>query len=191
MRAAPSSASSPYLERKDIGMDSFKEDVRLARAGDTGAFARLYEKVYKDMYRTALAGLRGSQDAQDAVSEAVLDAFGSMKKLRDIEAFRIWIFRILSTKIKKKQREYSMPQNVDVFEHEEMVSAQTDIYSVEVNEALGKLSGEERLVISLCAVGGYTSEQIAGITGQKASTVRSRLSRARTKLCAELFPNEI
>lgn len=172
-------------------MDSFKEDVRLARAGDTGAFARLYEKVYKDMYRTALAGLRGSQDAQDAVSEAVLDAFGSMKKLRDIEAFRIWIFRILSTKIKKKQREYSMPQNVDVFEHEEMVSAQTDIYSVEVNEALGKLSGEERLVISLCAVGGYTSEQIAGITGQKASTVRSRLSRARTKLCAELFPNEI
>lgn len=171
-------------------MKSFKEDVKLARDGDADAFARLYEKVYKDMYHVALGGLRSSQDAQDAVSEAVLDAFGSVKRLRDIEAFRVWIFRILSTKIKQKQREYAKPYSVDVYEHEEAASTETDIYSVEVNEALGKLSGDERLVISLCAISGYTSEQIARITGQKASTVRSKLSRARAKLCAELFPNE-
>lgn len=171
-------------------MNNFQEDVRLARAGDADAFARLYKQVYKDMYRTALAGLRSSQDAQDAVSDAVLDAFGNVRRLRDIEAFRAWIFRILAAKIKRRQREYSAANASDVYEQTESATEETDIYSVEVNEALGKLSGDERLVISLCAVNGYSSDQIAGIMGIKASSVRSKLSRAREKLFAELYPDK-
>ncbi len=56
-------------------MESFSEDVILARKGDTAAFSRLYEMVYKDLYHIALYCLRDPHDASDAVSDTVLDAF--------------------------------------------------------------------------------------------------------------------
>ena len=82
------------------------EDVKLAQKGSTEAFARLYSDVYKDMYHIALYSLRSSHDASDVVSDTVLDAFCSIKKLRDPSLFRSWIMKILSAKVKQKQKEY-------------------------------------------------------------------------------------
>ena len=76
-------------------MKSFSEDVKLARNGDTDAFARLYAEVYKDLYHIALYSLGNVHDACDAVSDTVLDAFCSIGRLRDEKAFRSWIMRIL------------------------------------------------------------------------------------------------
>ena len=65
-------------------MEEFIKYVSLAKKGDTEAFAKLYSLVYKDMYHIALYSLRNSQDASDAVSEAVLDAFSSIGNLRSV-----------------------------------------------------------------------------------------------------------
>ena len=65
-------------------MKDFKNDVSLARKGDTEAFARLYSIVYKEMYHTALYNLRNRHDAYDAVSETVIDAFASIGKLKKV-----------------------------------------------------------------------------------------------------------
>ncbi len=40
---------------------------------DTKTFAQMYETVYQDLYRFALCMLRNPQDAEDAVSEAVVE----------------------------------------------------------------------------------------------------------------------
>ena len=42
---------------------------------DTKTFAQMYETVYKDLYRFALCMMRNPQDAEDAVSEAVVAAY--------------------------------------------------------------------------------------------------------------------
>ena len=81
--------------------------VRRAQSGDTGAFAQLYEGVYQDLYRFALYVLKHPQDAQDVVSDTVMDAFAQIGELRKSEAFRAWIFRILSNKCKRKLKEYA------------------------------------------------------------------------------------
>ena len=49
-----------------------------AQSGDTGAFAQLYEGVYQDLYRFALYVLKHPQDAQDVVSDTVMDAFAQI-----------------------------------------------------------------------------------------------------------------
>ena len=72
-------------------MDQYQDWVEAARAGDAHAFARLYEAVYKDMYRFALYTLRNETDAEDAVSEAVTDAYASIHKLRSADAFKAWM----------------------------------------------------------------------------------------------------
>lgn len=165
-------------------MKDFSEDAERARKGDTEAFSRLYAGIYEDLYHIAFYSLRNSHDACDAVSDTVIDAFCSIGKLRDQKAFRSWIMRILSAKIKRKQKEYfNAPIDIEeaVFE-----SSDFDYLSFEVKETLENLDPESRLIISMSVLGGYSSREIAKICDLNANTVRSKLSRIKKRLCAEL-----
>ena len=93
--------------------------------------------------------------------------------------------KILSAKVKQKQKEYfaageelNDAAKIDSFNYE----------SAELREALGKLDGESRLLLSMSVLGGYTSDEIAGICNIKSGTVRSKLSRIKEKLRLELTP---
>lgn len=165
-------------------MNDFSTDVKLARAGDTEAFARLYSLVYKDLYHIALYSLRSSHDACDAVSDTVLDAFTSIGKLRDEKAFRGWIMRILAAKIKRRQREYFA--NTAELKDEELPDEDFSYENVELKEAVGRPDPQSRLILSMSALEGYTGDEIAQICGMNPATVRSRLSRIKEKLRLEL-----
>lgn len=161
-------------------MDSYKEDIALAVKGDCDAFARLYSLIYKELYAFALYSLRNEADAQDAVSDAVMDAFAQIKKLRDENAFKAWFFKILSAKIKRKQKEYAnMPQ---VENYSEIAAFCAEFENIELKQAMKLLGEEERLVLSLSAIGGYKSKEIAKMCKMKDATVRSKISRAKQKL---------
>lgn len=166
-------------------MSDIQNDVRLAQAGDTDAFARLYATVYKDMYHIALYTLKNSHDAADTVSDAVLDAFCSVKKLRDPMSFQPWIMKILSAKIKRRQKEYF--SSADELP-DDSCFADFSFESVELREAVDRLDTGSRLLLSLSVLGGYSSDEISRICDIKASTVRSRLSRIKDKLRLELSP---
>lgn len=166
-------------------MDNFTEDVRLARNGDSDAFVRLYTLVYKNLYRIALYNLRSPHDACDAVSDTVLEAYSTIGRLRDERAFRSWIMRILSAKIKRKQREY-FADSVELTEDSD-TGTEFDFGSIELREAVERLDPESKLILSMAVLEGYTSEEIAKICNIKASTVRSKLSRIKQRLRLELI----
>lgn len=84
-----------------------RELAERARNGDQEAFAGLYREVYEDLYRFALYVLKNPHDAQDAAAETVADAYASVGKLRKPEAFRPWIFKILTNKCKRRLKEYN------------------------------------------------------------------------------------
>ena len=162
----------------------FAQCVKKARAGDADAFAELYSTVYKDLYRIALVNLKNQHDASDVVSDTVLEAFSSIKKLKDEKAFKAWIIKILTVKIKNKQKEYIKTRNYQE-ELESVEQEKTDEINyggLEVMEEFRRLNEEERLVLSLSVVSGYTSEEIAKVTGLSANTVRSKAARAKIKL---------
>jgi RNA polymerase sigma-70 factor (ECF subfamily) len=166
---------------------SFVSAVKKARRGDTDAFAELYAAVYKDLYRIAVSNLKNRHDASDAVSDAVLEAFASVKNLRDEHAFKAWIIKILTVKIKGKQKEYAKANNyrleLDSLDDAELRSREDTAFdNVELTEALGKLKEDERLILTLGVVSGYKSEEIAKIVGMSANTVRSKTARAKIKL---------
>lgn len=142
-------------------------------------FARYYESVYRDLYRFALYTLKNPHDAEDAVSETVADAYASVGKLRDTEAFKSWIFKILSNKCKRKLKEYinktaELPETLSV--HDRMEEG------VQVREAFSHLAEEERLLISMQVFGGYKSHEIGEIMHMNDNTVRSRISRGLKKM---------
>lgn len=163
-------------------------EVKKAKRGDAAAFAGLYQQIYADLYRFALYTLKNKTDAEDAVSETVVDAFASIGKLRQPEAFKGWMFRILYNKCKDKLREY-VKKDVELPEDYREVPAEEKIEDGAVMRALFfELGEEDRMIISMHLFAGYTSKEIAKLLGLNENTVRSKESRALKKLARELEP---
>ncbi|MCH5350038.1 MAG: sigma-70 family RNA polymerase sigma factor [Oscillospiraceae bacterium] len=173
-----------------MNAEDFSQRVKKARDGDADAFAELYSLVYKELYHIALVNLKNQHDASDVVSDTVLEAYSSIKKLRDEKAFKAWIIKILTAKIKRKQKEYikkrDYQQDIDDLENaegvEQKISREINYGGLEIMEEFRRLGEDERLVLSLSVVSGYTSEEIAKVTGLSANTVRSKAARAKIKL---------
>ena len=165
-------------------MENFSESVEKARKGDADAFAELYAIIYKELYYIALCNLRNTHDAADAVSDAVLDAYKSISKLKDINAFKGWMLKILTFKIKRKQKEYIEIRNTSAQmpEGKDQKDMDNKYNEFEIIQQLDLLNENEKLCFSLNAVCGYTSDEISKMTGIKSATVRSHLSRGKEKL---------
>ena len=160
-------------------MVELKALVEQAKRKDKDAFAKLYELVYQDMYRFALYTLKNPQDAEDVVSDTVVDAYESIRKLRNADAFKGWIFKILSNKCRRKMKDY-VNKTVEVPED---LSHQGDFTEdVATREAFMRLDNEERLIISMSVFAGYSSREIGAILKKSDNTVRSDKSRALKKM---------
>lgn len=160
--------------------EDFRTLVKAAKKGDRHSFALLYSNIYKELYRYALFTLRSSQDAEDCVSEAVIDAYRTIGNLKNEESFKAWFFKILSAKCKRKMKEYyKNPQQEIDFSEEYFDDLDTGI---DLKNAFLTLSDEDRMIISLTIFGGYNSKEISKIIKMNSSTVRSRYSRALEKL---------
>ncbi len=161
-------------------MEEKKQLVECAKAGDTHAFARLYEEIYEDLYRYAYYMLQNKQDAEDAVSEGVLAAFDGIHKLRKAEAFRGWMFQIVTNICRKKRKEY-LKKTVEL--EENMVDWMEDAgEAMDVRKALKLLTEEERQIVGMSVLAGYSSEEIGKSMRLKSGTVRSKLSRSLEKM---------
>lgn len=148
-------------------------------------FMELYEEIYQDMYRMAYYYMGNTQDAEDAVQETALTAYEHFGRLKNKDAFRPWIFKILVNRCKKSLKRRSRRESLKEdpkTAYEPSLTAQA-----EMRELLGKLEDEERLIVSLAVFGGYRGEDIARLLNKNHSTVRSKYRRALKKLEAELM----
>ena len=152
-------------------------------------FLDLYGKVYKDLYRLAFYYLGNPQDAEDAVSEAVLKAYEKFDTLRSEEAFRGWIFAILVNCCKTQWRKRSLHTMAELKEEPSYSPGLDD--RVLAEHMLACLSEEERRIVVLSVFGGYKGEEIAGILGRKHSTIRSKYRRALKKLEKKILAEEV
>ena len=150
--------------------------------GDKEAFAELYLLYRDSLYRYAYFKLGDPQFAQDAVSACIVSAYEGIMSLRYAAAFKGWIFKILYRCCCKQIEEQAAERVRADAEELDRLSAEPDTLSPELKEAFGVLSPEDRDIILLSVLAGYNSREIAGITGFKANTVRSRLARGLKKM---------
>lgn len=162
-----------------------EELVRAAKAGDAGAFTELYQEIYRDLYHFAYYMLKHAEDAKDAVSDAVMDAWAAIGTLKKEEAFKSWMFAILSNKCRAKLREYAnRPGELTEALADTFVSAEgvTSPEHVQLREEFLKLPETDRLIIGLHLFAGYKTKELAEVLHMNANTVRSRESRALKRL---------
>lgn len=154
--------------------------IRRAIRGDADAFAALYEVIYKDLYKFALYTLKHPEDAEDVVSDTVMDAWAGIKNLRKEESFKSWMFKILSNKCRQKLKSY-LDKTAQLQEEIPAPVSDTDT-NLDVRIAFQMLGDEDRLILSLNLFAGYTSAEIGKILNLNDNTVRSRQKRALEKM---------
>lgn len=152
-------------------------------------FLELYEAVYKDLYRFAYYYLGNAQEAEDAIGETVLKAYEKFDSLRNEDAFRSWIFKILVNQCKSQFRKSGNRKTAELFEepsyHPELDDA------VIAKDMLSGLSKEERQIVALTVFGGYKGDEIAKMLHRRHSTIRSKYRRALKKLEQQILAEEV
>lgn len=138
----------------------------------------------------ALYTLGSQQDAEDAVADTFAEAWKGIKNLREPEAFRSWMFRILSARCKRQVAQIvTRKKEIDLdsyYETAEEAMPETATRRAELSEALGTLSPEERQIVLLSVLEGYTMREIASMLEMPQGTVSSKLSRSLKKLRLQL-----
>ena len=69
--------------------------VRAAKAGDRAAFDALVGLYYRSVYRTAMAALQRSEDADDATQDAFVLAWRKVAGFRGDSSFKTWLLTIV------------------------------------------------------------------------------------------------
>jgi RNA polymerase sigma-70 factor (ECF subfamily) len=124
-----------------------------------------------------------SASAEDLVQETMLLAWRGFPGFQTGTNARAWLFRILFNAFHGANRK----ARLETPPSEESVRPMLQ-EAMEIAEALDALSVEQRTVLLLAVVEGFSCQEIAGILDVPIGTVMSRLSRARQELRKSLKP---
>ena len=151
-------------------------------------FSAVVMEHSRRMYRAARAVLDSDADAEDAVGQAVLQAWQSLDKLRDKSAVRPWLVKITvncAYALRRKQGKVVYLEDLD-----SEPAAQAPPRYDSLREAVSALPPERPVVVTLFYYEDMSVEQIAKCLGVPQGTVKSRLSRARKQLKEALQEQE-
>ena len=151
-------------------------------------FADAVTEHSRRMYRAARAVLDSDADAEDAVGQAILQAWQSLDKLRDKSAVRPWLVKIAVNCAYAQRRKQG---KVIYLEDVTPEPAAPDIpQNGGLWEAVCALPPERRAAVVLFYYEGMQVDEIARALGVPQGTVKSRLNRARKQLKEMLCDKE-
>ncbi len=157
--------------------------VERARGGDRGAFARLVEPRWDRLVRRARSVV-GEGEAEDAVQDGLVLAWGKLGSLAKPQAFAAWLDRVVLRCCLRRVRR--RPLLVPIAEVPEPSHTGNPGAAVDVARALAALAPQQRAVMHLTVVEGMSDGEIATLMGIAAASVRAHRRRAREKL-ARIF----
>lgn len=147
---------------------------------DETTYIAVSEQYMPSLYRAAYSIVQNRHDAEDAVQQALLNAWKGREKARD-GAERAWMMRIVInecyTILRKRQR--SIP--TDQVPETPVQQADPALY-----EAISALPENLRTPFLLKYMEGMSEKEVAAALGLPLPSVKNRLFRARKKLQKEL-----
>ena len=144
-----------------------------------------------------------SEDAYDMSQEAFIKAYNSLSSFRGDSKFSVWLYRIVSNVcldfIRSRARKPSVSLSTENDDGEDVEidiadEGQTPENLMDrkltrdaVQRGLKSLPPDHRQILLLREIQGLSYEEISDVLGLEVGTVKSRIFRARKKLCAFLI----
>ncbi|RKU19181.1 hypothetical protein C6503_08155 [Candidatus Poribacteria bacterium] len=188
------SLSGRYLmKNNDVAL------IQRVLAGDETAFAELVNKYQKPVHTLAWRKIGDFHIAEDITQEVFLKVYQRLHILKDPNQFSGWLYvitaNLCATWLRKKRiqtqplkdTETTMIQEDAYSRHvvEERMKTTAESQREVVKKLLAKLKESERTVMALHYLGEMTVTEISRFLGVSASTIKSRLRRARNRLKEE------
>ena len=135
----------------------------------------------------AISLCRDVHTADDLVQDTIVKAWTNIEKFTVGTNMRAWLFTILRNTFfslkRKRKREVGDADGV----HAARLASKPDhdgrLAFADFRRAFLELSDEHREVLILAGATGFSYEEVAEMTGVAVGTVKSRVSRARARLC--------
>ncbi len=146
---------------------------------DREKFCCLIIRYKNNLFRAAHCILRNDADAEDAVCEAIAKAYAKRKTLRQEDAFRAWMLRIVineSYTIVRRRKEFVG------LEYAEERASPGESEEMGLMYYVRQLGEEMRLPVLLFYYEDIRIRDIAVMLRLPENTVKSRLRRAKEKL---------
>jgi RNA polymerase sigma-70 factor (ECF subfamily) len=151
--------------------------VRAAQRGSAEAFEELFRRHWPGAHRAAFLVVHDAAAAEDIAQEAFLNAIRALDRFDRRRPFAPWLHRIVVNRAIDAARARSLRAEVAEPLDGAVAPAPACTWSDEVAAALAELPPEQRAVVVLRHVLGYTPGQIAGLLELPRGTVNSRLRR--------------
>ncbi len=171
-------------------------------AGDCNAFEKLVLEYEKNVYGIALRMTGNPEDAADMTQEAFIKAYNSLSGFRGDSKFSVWLYRIVSNVcldfLRSRNRRPAVSLSVEDDEGEETeldiadesqspeVLLERSLTRDSVRRGLDSLPPDYRQILLLREIQGLSYEEISQTLSLEVGTVKSRIFRARKRLCAFL-----
>ena len=178
-----------------------RELVIKAKSGSDKAFEEIIKLYEQKICSTIFYMVKNKDIVEDIAQEVFIKVYRNIDKFNEQSSLYTWIYRITMNacvdEIKKEKKitylsnyveteegehevEFEDPsQNVD-----EIISAKLD--REELVKAIKRLPDDQRAIIVLRDIRGFTYWEIADMLKIKLGTVKSKISRARVSLKDEL-----
>ena len=151
---------------------------------DNQRFDDLYQKYAVIVFRTAYNFLLNKDDAEDIVQEVFIKYFISNKTFNDDNHEKAWILTVTANLSKNVLRSKSR-QNLELDDTIKIVDNKFEKATtnhLDLEEAMKKLTANQRLVIYLFYYEQIPIKNIAKIMKSNENTVKSHLLRAKSKM---------
>lgn len=171
-------------------------------SGDQQACAELVGAHQRMVFNLAFHLLGNQDEARDLSQEVFLRVFRTLASFRGESALRTWIYRIVVNQARNRQRGWMRRHRKDQVSLDQHVEETGDLpcesrlpdgvlaskeVAAKLWQALDRLPFDQRTAMVLREIDGLRYEEIAFSLGIAVGTVKSRLTRARQALRAELL----
>lgn len=180
--------------------------IQEAQKGNLAAFNQLVMAYQGTAYNVAYRVIGQGEAAADACQDAFLKAYQAIKQYRG-GSFKSWLMRIVTNacydqlRYKRRRPVASLEELAEESDdHSDMLvndAEQPEEYVLRgemgemIQSGLNQLPEEQRLVLVLSDIQGFSYQEIAEIVEQPLGTIKSRLSRGRQRLRDFLLAQEL
>lgn len=167
-------------ERSDAAL------VRRVRAGSPDALAELYRRHGEMVYHVAYRFLASESDAEDVLQDVFAGLPEALRVYEERDRFEFWLKRLavraalMLLRSRERRREERLPEVGGP--RSRAPDAKTVADYVATRRALRELTAEQRAVLMLKQVEGYSHAEIGQLLGISETASAGRLHRALRKL---------
>ena len=183
--------------KPDYKKISRNDIIKLAQNGDIKALEELIKREQKNIYAMFSYLTDKKQDVSDMTQEALLKTAKCIKNLKEPACFKAWLNQIITNIFNDYVKKHASDKEIDsdenkILELKDKLGCEPGekCFFAEIDKviktAILSLPQSLRIVIVLREYEGLTYEDISKITNTTLGTVKSRISRARTKLQEQL-----